>query len=121
MFELNRQLDSQLESTRFFFDKADAEMALHEAQNSDDYDEPQLREITIEQFVAEARKEGCDDFAIAERLINESDVFGDAFEKAALYDSMIADRRKGADATNAISPEARKERAKKAAAARWHK
>lgn len=42
-------------------------------------------------------------------------------KKVELYDKMIADRRKGADAINAISAEERKARAKKAAAARWAK
>jgi hypothetical protein len=42
-------------------------------------------------------------------------------EKAELYDKMIEARRKGAEITNNISPEARKERARKAALARWHK
>lgn len=42
-------------------------------------------------------------------------------EKAELYDKMIEDRRKGAAKANAISPEARKERARKAALARWKK
>jgi hypothetical protein len=42
-------------------------------------------------------------------------------EKAELYDKMIEARRKGAEITNNISLEARKERARKAALARWHK
>lgn len=121
MLELKRQLNSQIESTTIFFDSKDAERALKEAQDADDYDEPKLREITMEQFVSEARDAGCDDFEIFESLKNEVDGFAEIEKKAFLYDKMIADRRKGADKINAISAEERKARAKKAAAARWSK
>jgi hypothetical protein len=42
-------------------------------------------------------------------------------EKLAKYEKMIEARRRGAEKTNSIPPEARKERAKKAAQARWSK
>lgn len=40
-------------------------------------------------------------------------------EKLAKYEEMVAARRRGAEKTNNIPPEARKERARKAAQARW--
>lgn len=121
MFELHRYLNDQLDLTRIYFDKKDAERALEDAQGADDYEEPQLREITMEQFVQEGREAGLDDFGIYELLIHEADGFDETVRKAALYDKMIEDRRKGARAVNSISAEERKARAKKAAKARWSK
>lgn len=121
MFELKRRLSEQIESTKIFFDKNDAEWEFHRAQDADDYDEPALRELTIEQFVAEAREAGYDDWEIFEMLLNEADGFSEMAQKATAYDKMIEARRKGAEKANAISAEERKARAKKAAKARWQK
>ena len=56
-----------------------------------------------------------------EILSNPNEKMGVVQKKADLYDKMIETRRKGAQKTNNISPEQRRLRAKKAAAARWGK
>lgn len=42
-------------------------------------------------------------------------------EKLEEYEKMVEARRRGASITNSISPEARRERARKAVQARWEK
>lgn len=121
MFELKRQLNEQIELTTIFFDAGDAKRAREEAQSGGDYDKPELREITMEQFVNEAREAGCDDFEVFERLKNEVDGFAEIERKAHLYDKMVEARRRGAEKANAVSADERKARAIKAAKARWAK
>ena len=47
--------------------------------------------------------------------------YDELLEKERQFDKYLADRRKGAAKINNISPEERKARARKAAAARWAK
>lgn len=118
MYKLIAELNEQTDSTLYFFDESDAKRRLK--QYTDGGYKAELFKVSIAEEVKWLAASGMDDFEVWCALANGIEDYAELERKANAYDAMIEARRRGAAKANAISPEERTARAKKAAAKRWN-